>query len=127
MNWTAAYRGTTTPGDPFILERIEYDRNARKVRIYLKGGVNLASEDNLKKSLDSCATLFKQSFTDFDPSGDLYISYKLSSSDGQSITYKEYQEGSFNDALASPANITTGTTATAITNTTTSTGMQQGY
>ena len=55
------------------------------------------------------------------------ISYKLSSSDGQSITYKEYQEGSFNDALASPANITTGTTATAITNTTTSTGMQQGY
>jgi hypothetical protein len=97
LNWTAAFRDTNTPGNPFILERMEYNRKAKKVMIYLKGGLNLASDDNLKKSLDGCTTLLKQRFPDFDSTEDLYISYKLTSSDGQNVTYKEYKEGSFND------------------------------
>jgi hypothetical protein len=102
LNWTAAFRGSTTPGEPFTLERMEYDRSARKVMIYLKGSVEFASEDNLKKSVDGCALLFKQRFPDFDQVGDLYISYKLSSPDSQEVTYKEYQEGSFSDGQSAP-------------------------
>ena len=104
LNWTAAYRDTTTPGDPFILERIEYDRPTRKVMIYLRGSVELASDENLQKSLNGCAGLFKQRFTDITPEGDFYISYKLTSSDGQNnLTYKEYKQGSFSDVQPLPA------------------------
>lgn len=103
LNWTAAFRGTDTPGDPFTLERMEYDRPSRKVMIYLKGSVEFASEDNLKKSVQGCTLLFKERFPDFNPESDLRVFYKLTSSESQDLIYKEYKEGSFSDALSAPA------------------------
>ena len=104
LNWVASFRDTNTPGDPFSLERMEYNRNEKKVMIYLKGSVNLASDDNMKKSLNGCTALLTQRFPNFDPTRDMYIYYKLFSPDGKNVTYKEYKEGLFNDAQAAPGN-----------------------
>ena len=100
LNWTSAYRGTLTPGDPFTLERIEYDRKPAKVIVYLTGTPDIASEDNLNKSLKGITSLFAQRFPGFDPETDLIIYYKLSSGDGQEASYKQYSAGDFSDCQA---------------------------
>ena len=97
LNWTSAFRGTSTPADPFVLERMEYDRNTKKVIIYLTGKTEDATEENLKKSIDGIAALFKPRFSNFNLDTDGYVCYKLKSADGQNISYKEYKNGAFTD------------------------------
>ena len=101
LNWTAAWRGTTTPADPFTLDRIEYNRNERKVIVYLNGNLDDASDENLKKSIDSINSLFQQRFTNFDIITDALVYYKLKDKD-QKISYKEYKNGTFTDRQSPP-------------------------
>ncbi len=102
LNWTSAYRDTLTPGDPFTLERIEYNRKTLKVIIYLTGTLDKASQDNLNKSLLGCTTLFKQRFSGFDATTDLIIFYKFLPPEGQGLVYKEYSNGVFTDRQSAP-------------------------
>ncbi len=102
LNWTSAWRGTTTPADPFTLERMEYDRSTKKVLIYLTGKTDTATEENLKKSIDGITALFKPRFSNFNLDTDAYVYYKLKSADGQSTSYKEYKNGAFADQQSSP-------------------------
>jgi len=102
LNWTSAYRGTLTPGDPFTLERIEYNRKTSKVFIYLTGTLATASDENLNKSVDGCTALFKQRFPGFDATTDLTIFYKFSPAAGQDLVYKEYSNGVFADRQSAP-------------------------
>jgi len=109
LNWTSAYRGTLTPGDPFNLERIEYNRKNAKVIVYLTGMLDLSSEDNLNKSLDGVSSLFAQRFPGFDPKTDLIIYYKLLPLTGQDAVYKEYNAGEFNDRKSAPDAVSSDT------------------
>jgi len=102
LNWVSAYRGTVTPGDPFTLERMEYDRKTFKVIIYLTGTPDISGEENLKKSVEGCTTLFKNRFPNFDATTDLIIYYKLLSGIGQEAVYKEYSNGDFSDRQSAP-------------------------
>jgi len=102
LNWTSAYRGSLTPGDPFTLERIEYNRKTAKVIVYLSGMLDLSSEDNLNKSLGGVTRLFAQRFPGFDSKTDLIIYYKLLPLTGQDAVYKEYSAGEFNDRQSAP-------------------------
>ncbi len=96
LNWTAAWKGTTTPADPFILDRIEYDRKTVKVSVYLKGKSEDNTEDNLKKSLDGITKAFTGRLAQFDPETDLIIHYTITSPDDPNKTYQvEYRNGSF--------------------------------
>ncbi|MDI6605613.1 MAG: hypothetical protein QME65_00475 [Candidatus Omnitrophota bacterium] len=97
LNWTAAWCGTTTPADPFILERMEYYRTTRKVSIYLKGDPELATQDNLDKSIAGIVSLFSRRFSpDFDQGTDMAVYYELKSDkDKQNSAYIEYKNGSF--------------------------------
>jgi hypothetical protein len=97
LNWTSAYRGTLTPGDPFTLERIEYNRKSSKVTVYLTGMPDLATDENLNKSLSGITNLFSRRFPGFDPATDLIINYKLMPDSGTEAVYKEYREGVFGD------------------------------
>jgi hypothetical protein len=101
LNWTAAWRGTTTPADPFTLDRIEYDRNERMVVVYLNGNLDDASDDNLKKSIDGINSLFQQRFTNFDILTDALVYYQLKDKD-QKMSYKEYKNGAFADRQSAP-------------------------
>lgn len=102
LNWTSAWRGTTTPADPFTLERMEYDRNTKKVLIYLTGKIDDASEDNLKKSIDGIVSVFQKRFPNFNLDNDAYVYYKLGSDKDQNILYKEYNNGTFSDQQSPP-------------------------
>ncbi len=102
LNWTSAWRGTTTPADPFTLERMEYDRNTRKVLIYLTGKTDAATDENLKKSTDGINSLFQKRFPNFNLETDAYVYYKLSSDKDQAISYKEYKDGAFTDQQSPP-------------------------
>ena len=102
LNWTSAYRGTLTPGDPFTLERIEYNRKSSKVTVYLTGMLDLATDENLNKSLSGITDLFSRRFPGFDPAADLIINYKLMPDSGQEAVCKEYSAGEFNDRQPAP-------------------------
>jgi len=91
LNWTAAWRGTTVPAAPFVLERMEFDRKERIIKIYVNGAANQASEDNLKESIDKINTNISQRFFEFDPKSDLVVYYSLGA-----VSY-EYINGSFKD------------------------------
>lgn len=97
LNWTAAWRGTTTPADPFILERMEYDRKTLKVYIYLRGDTNLDTQQNLDKSIEGIASVFSRRFPpDFDQVTDIVVYYELKSAqDGRGPVYINYKNGTF--------------------------------
>ncbi|MBC8436646.1 MAG: hypothetical protein H8D90_01995 [Candidatus Omnitrophica bacterium] len=97
LNWTAAWRGTTTPAKPFILDRMEYDRGTRKVSIYLKGDTDLDTQQNLNKSIEGIVSLFSKRFPpDFDQTTDIVVYYELKSAqDGRDSVYINYENGVF--------------------------------
>ncbi len=95
LNWTAAWRGTTTPSFPFTLERMEYDRPSLKVIIYLQGKSELAVDENLRKSIDSISSLFSQKFPEFNVKEDLIVYYSIISSQGDKTVTIKYENGSF--------------------------------
>lgn len=95
LNWTAAWRGTTTPAEPFILERMEYDRKEKKANIYLTGRPEQASDDNLNKTITGITSLFHQRFPNFEPESDLIVHYNLKSEKGEKTLYIEYNQGAF--------------------------------
>ncbi|TRZ93983.1 hypothetical protein D4R78_07165 [bacterium] len=94
LNWTVAWRGTTTPAAPFILERMDFDRRERIIKIYVNGLANQASEDNLKESIDKINANISQRFSEFDPKSDLVVYYSLGAA-----SY-EYINGGFKDTTA---------------------------
>lgn len=99
LNWTAAWKGTTNPGDPFILDRIEYDRKTKKIVVYLTGKNKDDTEDNLKKSADKTGKTIKGLLAEFDMNTDLIINYTISSSDDPNKTYEiSYENGAFDKA-----------------------------
>ncbi|MFH1441927.1 MAG: hypothetical protein ABIH18_07820 [Candidatus Omnitrophota bacterium] len=95
LNWTAAWRDTTTPAFPFTLERMEYDRTKRKVIIYLQGKSEFATDENLRKSIDGIASLFNQKFPEFNPKEDMIVYYSLISPEGNKTVPIKYENGSF--------------------------------
>lgn len=95
LNWTAAWRGTTTPAYPFTLERMEYDRAKQKVVIYLQGKSELATDENLHKSIDTITSSFNQKFPEFNAKEDLAAYYSLTSSEGDKIACIKYENDSF--------------------------------
>lgn len=95
LNWTTAWRGTTTPAEPFILERMEYDRKEKKVNIYLSGRPEQATDDNLNKSINGITSLFHQHFSKFEPQSDLIVHYELKSEKDEKTLYIKYNEGAF--------------------------------
>ncbi|MDD5355877.1 MAG: hypothetical protein PHY56_05035 [Candidatus Omnitrophica bacterium] len=101
LNWTAAFRDTATPAAPFILERIEYNRDERKVIVYLRGALEDASDENLKKSIDGIVSLFHPRFPNFDPLTDLSVQYKLKDNE-ENTSYKAYNDGVFNNQQFPP-------------------------
>ena len=101
LNWTAAYRGTTKPADPFILDRMQYDRKIRKVLVYLFGKPDQATDENLNKSVDGITKLVQQRLSKFDPVTDLYVYYTLKE-ENKPDKYKEYRDGSFTDRSSPP-------------------------
>lgn len=99
LNWTAAWRGTTSPAGPFVLDRLECDRDGWIVNVYVTGTPDLATDENLKKSIDNITKVFQDKFPDFVAETDLIVHYNLLSADGNKV-YKEYSAGSFNDGQA---------------------------
>lgn len=97
LNWTAAWRGTATPGGPFTLERMEYQRKERKVHIYLTGNTELGTEANFKKAIENITSTFKGSFPDFEPQEDLTAHFNLASEKENKSSYLEYNNGSFSN------------------------------
>ncbi len=95
LNWTAAWRGTTTSSYPFTLERMEYDRVKLKVVIYLQGKSELAADENLRKSIDGISFLFNQKFPEFNAKEDLIVYYSFASSEGNKTVPIKYENGSF--------------------------------
>lgn len=95
LNWAAAWHGTTTPADPFVLERMEYDRKERKINIYLSGAPDKKTDDNLKKSIDNISSNIQQRFPEFDPKSDLIAHYSFGS------FACEYKDGTFRDSNSS--------------------------
>jgi hypothetical protein len=103
LNWTTAFRGTTTPAGPFILERIEYDRKSRLINIHVSGSAESATEDNLKESIDGITALFHEKFPKFDPKADLTVYYKLESEADKQAVSMVYSNGSFGSKEIKPA------------------------
>lgn len=104
LNWTAAWRGTTTPADPFTLERMEYSRKDWKVYIYLTGDTSLDTQANLDKSIEGIVSLFSRRFPpEFDQKTDIVVYYELKSREGGggpvSITYSN---GAFSRGKSAP-------------------------
>jgi len=97
LNWTAAWRGTTKPADPFTLERMEYQRKERKVHIYLTGKTELGREENYKKAIEKITLTFQESFSDFEPQEDLMVHFNLTSETDNKSSYLEYNNGSFSN------------------------------
>jgi hypothetical protein len=102
LNWTAAYRNTTTQTDPFTLDRIQYDRKIRKVLVYVSGQLVQATDENLKKCVDGIVKLFQQRLPNFEASTDLFVYYTLKQDGNTQVKYKEYKEGSFSDRSSPP-------------------------
>lgn len=107
LNWTAAWRGTKKPADPFILERMEYDRDARQVEVYLNGDPKEATDENLQKSISGITAVLQDEFPDFEPRDDLIVHYSLKSEEDNKTLNITYKDGTFSrpDATssASPA------------------------
>jgi hypothetical protein len=81
---------------------MEYDRNTRKVLIYLTGKTEAATDENLKKSIDGIVAVFQARFSNFNLETDAYVYYKLTSDKDQAISYKEYKDGAFSDQQSAP-------------------------
>ena len=96
LNWTAAWRGTASLTEPFILDRLECDRNGWIVNVYVTGSAEQATDENLKKSVDKITKTFQGKFSEFVPETDLIVHYDLQAMDGTKA-YKEYGAGSFKD------------------------------
>src|SRR3989338_7192847 len=94
LNWTAAWRGSTTLANPFILENMEYDRKANRVHIYLSGKVEEASDENLEKSINTIISRFQERFPKFEAKEDLVVHYNLKSEKNET-SYREYSDGAF--------------------------------
>lgn len=92
LNWTSAWRGTTRLAEPFILDRMEFDRQDRKIIVYLDGTLEQATEENLKKSIQNITEVFRTKFPTFEPKEDLIVYYTLKSQDGNKV-YKQYITG----------------------------------
>lgn len=95
LNWTSAWRDTLTPADPFTLERMEYDRKAEKIHIYLRGKSEDATDDNLKKSLQGITSIFSDRFPKVKIEEDLVIHYSLTSDAEPKSVKLEYKNGNF--------------------------------
>jgi hypothetical protein len=95
LNWTAAWRQTTTPADPFILDRMEYNRKTEKIHIYLNGKAEDATDENLKKSITKIASVFTERFPKVKIEEDFVVHYNLVSSSDQKATEIEYSQGNF--------------------------------
>jgi hypothetical protein len=102
LNWTAAYRGTVTYTAPFVLERMQYDRNTAKIVVYVTGQSAQASDENLKKSIDNLTKLFSQRLSKFEAPADLVVYYKLKQTGAAGMKYKIYEDGSFSSRDALP-------------------------
>jgi len=96
LNWTAAWRGTTALAEPFILDRLVYDRTTKKANVYLSGKESDGAQVNLDKSKNQIISLFGRRFSpEFDANTDLVVHYLLKSEDAKKITYIKYEDGSF--------------------------------
>lgn len=105
LNWTAAWRNTTTPAGPFTLDRMAYSREARQISVYLKGDTSLDTQDNLDKSISQLVSLFSERFRpNFDPAKDMVVYYDLrSAEDKDNPAYIEYRNGAFSRGKENPA------------------------
>jgi len=102
MNWTAAWRGTTKPASPFILERMEYDYAINKITIYLNGKAEQATDDSLNSSISGIITLLQERFPEFEADKELLVYYEIKSDKDPASSYIEYNEGSFNRNSSGP-------------------------
>lgn len=96
LNWTAAWRGTTRPASPFILERMEYDHALSKIAIYVNGKTDQATDDNLNNSISGIVSLLQERFPDFEVKNDLIVYYEIKSDKDPKSSYIEYNNGDFN-------------------------------
>lgn len=104
LNWTAAWKGTTTPADPFILDRMEYSRKDYKINVYVKGKSEDDTEDNRNKSIEGITKTLKDNLAQFDPKTDLTVHYTISQSDDPTKTYElTYDNGSFDSSSIAPS------------------------
>jgi len=95
LSWTTAWRDTKAMFDPFVLERMEYNRGRKKVEVYLKGPEEEAAEENLNKSLLGVTSQLKGRFPELDVKTELVIYYDLTSGDGSKTSRIEYRDGEF--------------------------------
>lgn len=95
LNWGADWRGTTTLADPFVLDKIDYDRKDRKVIIYLSGKSEQGTNELLKKSIDGIEEKFKERFPGFEAKSDLIVYYNLRSEKDPKNSYFTYSKGDF--------------------------------
>ena len=94
LSYSTLCHNTITPADPFILDRLEYDRKLRKIKVYLTGSVTDATDDNFNKALGNIVKLLTERFPKFDRAQDLIVYYDLSPANGgQEITRWTYQDG----------------------------------
>jgi len=102
LNWTAAWRGTITPADPYILERMEYNRTERKIYLYVKG-TSFAQED-LNSSIKNITDTFQKTFLQFAPETDLVVDYRSGKD-----TVMEYRDGNFVNSSRTSTQASMGT------------------
>jgi len=102
LTMTTAWRGTSTLAAPFILENMKFDRKDRLVHIYLKGKLEQATDENLKKSIAEINSRILEKFAEFEVNYDLTVRYQLVSEDGKKTDYIEYAQGVFNNGAVGP-------------------------
>lgn len=94
LSYSTICHNTKTPADPFVLDRLEYDRKLRKIKVYLTGSAADATDENFNKALGNIVKVLIERFPKFDRLQDLVVYYDLSPADGgQEGTRWTYQDG----------------------------------
>ena len=91
LTWLTAWRGSTIPAGPFVLDRMHYDRETRKIEIFVTGKVGEETDDNLQRSIEGISEKFQDTLREFDPVTDLKVYYDLEifgSDDTKRIIYE---------------------------------------
>lgn len=95
MNWFPVWRGSKIPADPFILDRMEYSRDNRKIEVYLSGTLDQATKQNLEKSIGGITEAFRKKISEFEPITDLIVYYQLKMSETDDVKHIKYENGKF--------------------------------
>ncbi len=95
LSMSSAWRGSSSLADPFVLENMVFDRQAKIIHIYLEGKPEQATEVNLNKSIEEIKTRLLEKFADFEINSDLTVHYDLVPSDGKKTFRMEFNQGAF--------------------------------